>query len=137
MEFTKDIGNSFPRCDAFPFVVFIFVMSTLFFADLIPGIFRTPLKSSRILWMSCCHFILFFPLIHFFMHLLTSASRCFSSLCVLLLSSMSRRISASLSDKSSLTFAAADVITRASLLSFSISLVLLLEWNAMERASSS
>ena len=27
-------------------------MRTLFFADLIPGIFRIPLKSSRILWMS-------------------------------------------------------------------------------------
>ena len=41
-------------------------MSTLFFADLIPGIFRTPLKSSRILWMSCCLFILFLSLIHFY-----------------------------------------------------------------------
>ena len=78
-------------------------MSTLFFADLIPGIFRTPLKSSRILWMSCCLFILFFS-DTFFMHLLTSFSRCFSSLGVLLLSSMSLRISASLIDKSSTHF---------------------------------
>ena len=89
-------------------------MSTLFFADLIKRIFRTPLKSSRILWMSCCLFILFFSLILFF-HLLTSFNRCFSSLSVLLLSSMSFRISASLINKSSLNFAAADAITRASL----------------------
>ena len=92
-----------------PLSFFIFVMSTLFFADLIPGIFRTPLKSSRILWMSCCLFTLFFS-DTFFTHLLTSFSRCFSSLGVLLLSSMSLRISASLIDKSSLTFAAADAI---------------------------
>ena len=48
------------------------------------------------------------------MHLLTSFSRCFSSLGVLLLSSMSLRISASLIDKSSLTFASADAVARAS-----------------------
>ena len=60
VELTKDVGNSF-RSDAFPSVVFLnFVMSTFFFADLIHGIFRTPLKSSRILWMSCCLFNLFF-----------------------------------------------------------------------------
>ena len=73
--------------------------------------------------MSCCLFILF-SLMHFF--LLNSFSRCFPSLGVLLLSSMSLGISASLVDKSSLTFAAADAITRASLLSFLISLALLL-----------
>ena len=50
---------------------------------------------------------------------------------------MSIKISASLSDKYSLTFAAANAITRASLLSFLISLVLLLEWNTIEPASSS
>ena len=137
VEFTKDIGNSFPRCDAIPFSFFIFVMSTLFFADLIPVIFRTTLNSSRILWMSCCLCILFFFSDTFFKHLLTFFSRCFSSLDVLLLSSMSLRISASLIDKSSRTFAAADAITRASLLSFLISLVLLLEWNTIEPASSS
>ena len=43
-----------------PLSFFIFVMSTLFFDVLIPGIFRTPLNSSRILWMSCCLFILCF-----------------------------------------------------------------------------
>ena len=43
-----------------PFLFFIFVMRTLFFAVLILGIFRTPLNSSRILSMSCCLFILFF-----------------------------------------------------------------------------
>ena len=32
---------------------------SLFFADLIPGIFFTPVKSSSVLWMSCCLFILF------------------------------------------------------------------------------
>ena len=77
-------------------------MSTLFFAVLIPGIFRTPLNSSRILWMSCCLFILFFFSDAFFMRLLRSFSRCFSSLGVLLLSSMTLRISASLSRNSSL-----------------------------------
>ena len=104
-----------------------FVMSALFFAGLIPGICRTPLKSSRILWMSICLFILFLSLMHLFMHLLTSFSLCFSPLGVLLLSSMSLRISASLTEMSSLTFAAADAVARDSLLSFLISLVLLLE----------
>ena len=49
-----------------PFSLFVVVMSTLFFADLIPGMFFTPLKSSSILWMSCCLFILFLSLIHFY-----------------------------------------------------------------------
>ena len=40
VEFTKDVGNSFSRCDAFSFVVLYFVMSTFFFADLIPGYFE-------------------------------------------------------------------------------------------------
>ena len=93
---SKDICNSFSRCDAFSFLVFfIFVMSTLFFADLIPGIFVIPLKSSWILWMSICLFILFLSLMHLFMHSLTSFSLCFSPLGVFLLSSMSLRISAS------------------------------------------
>ena len=70
------------------------------------------------------------------MHLLTSFSRCLSSLGVFLLSSMSLRISASLIDKSSLTFASADAVAQASWLSFLISLVLLLEWNEIEPASS-
>ena len=34
----------------------IFVMSTFFFADLIRGMLLAPLKSSRILWISCCLF---------------------------------------------------------------------------------
>ena len=50
------------------------------------------------------------------MHLLRSFSRCFSSLGVLLFSSMSLRILASLSRNYSLSFAAADVITRTSLM---------------------
>ena len=72
---------------------------------------------------------------HLFLHLLTSFSLCFSPLGVFLLSSMSPRISASLIDKSSITFAAADAVARASLLLFLISLALLLEWNTTERAS--
>ena len=63
------------------------VMSTLFFADLIPGMSFTPLNSSSILWMSCCLFNLFFVSDTFFKHLLTSFS-CFSSLGVFLLSSI-------------------------------------------------
>ena len=86
-----------------PFSFFILVMSTLFFADLIPGMFFTPLKSSSILWMSCCLFILF-CLWYIFMHLLTSFRRCFSSLGVLLLSSMSLRISTSYFEISSSLF---------------------------------
>ena len=78
-----------------PFSFFIFVMSTLFFAVLILGIFRTPLNSSRILSMSCCLFILFLFSDTFFMFLLRSFRRCCSSLGMLLLSSMSLRISAS------------------------------------------
>ena len=58
--------------------------------------------------MCCCLFILFSQM--HFLHLLIPFSRCFSSLGVLLLSSMSLRISASLSGKSSLTFAAADAV---------------------------
>ena len=70
------------------------------------------------------------------MRLLRSFSRCFSSLGVLLLSSMNLKISASLSKNYSLSFAAADVVTCVSLLSFLNSLALLLEWNTIEPASS-
>ena len=49
-----------------PFSFFILVMSTLFVADLIPAMFFTPLKSSSILWMSCCLFHSFLSLILFF-----------------------------------------------------------------------
>ena len=66
------------------------------------------------------------------MRLLRSFSRCFSSLGVLLLSSMGLRISVSLSRNSSLSFTAADVVTCASLLSFLNSLALLLEWNTID-----
>ena len=100
-----------------------------------PWIFRTTLNSSKIFWMYCCLFILFFS-DAFFMRLLRSFNRCFSSLGVLLLSSMKLKISASLSRNSSLSFAAADVVPCASLLSFLNSLALLLEWNTMEPASS-
>ena len=74
---------------------------------------------------------------HFLKHLLRFSSRCFSSLGLLLLSSMSLKISASSFGKSSLTFAAADVVTCISLLSFSNTLALLLAWNTIEPASSS
>ena len=85
--------------------------------------------------MSCCLFIHFFSAA-FFVLLLRSFSRCFSALGMLLLSSMSLRISASLSRHSSFLFAAADVITCNSLLSFSSTLALLLLWNTIEPASS-
>ena len=48
-----------------PFSFFIFVMSSLFFAVLIPGIFRIPLNSSRILSMYRCLFILFLSCIFY------------------------------------------------------------------------
>ena len=98
VEFSKGIGNSFSRCDAFSFV------ALLFFAVLIPGTFRTPLNSSRILTMSCCLFILFFSLMYFFYAFAQVLQSLFSSLGKLLLSSLS--------------FAAADVVTCASLVSF-------------------
>ena len=60
VEFSKDLGNSFSRCDAFPLSFFIFVMRAFFFADLVSGMFLTPSKSSSILWMSCCRFNIFF-----------------------------------------------------------------------------
>ena len=133
VEFSKSIGNSFSRCDAFIFFL-IFVMRTLFLAVVIPGTFRTPLNSSRILSMSCCPFFFFSDA--FFKLLLRSFSRCFSSLDMVRLSSMSLRISASLSRHSSFFFAAADVVTCASLLSFSNTLALLLLRNTIEPASS-
>ena len=52
---------------------------------------------------------------HFFVLLFRSFSRCFSSLGMLLLSSISLRISASLSRHSSFSFAAADVVACISL----------------------
>ena len=113
-----------------PLSFFIFVMNTFFFADLIPGIFRTPLKSSSLfIFLSL---ILFFALAHFFQSLFLF----FGCISPLLGESVSLRISASLIDNSSLTFAAADAVARASLLSFLISLVLLLEWNTIRPASS-
>ena len=60
VEFSEDIGNPISRRDDFPFSFFILVMSSLCFADLIPGMFFTPLKSASIRWMSCCLFILSF-----------------------------------------------------------------------------
>ena len=119
-----------------PLSFFIFVMSTLFFAVLIPGIISDTfgLFKDSLNALLSLHSFLFSDA--FFMFLLRSFSRCFSSLGVLLLSSMSLRISASLSRNSSLSFAAADVVTCASLLSFLNSLALLLEWNTIEPASS-
>ena len=99
-------------------------MSTLF----LPGIFRAPLKSSRMINL----LFQFLSLTHFLIHLLTSFRQCFSSLGVFLLSSLSLRISASLTKMSSLTFAAADAVARVSMLSFLISLVPLLKWNTIE-----
>ena len=107
-----------------PFSFFIFVMRTLTF-ELFKDSFNVLLS-----------FHSFFSLMFFFMFLLRSFSRCFSSLGMLLLSSMSLRISASLSRHSSFFFAAADVVTCISLLSFSNTLALLLFWNTIEPASS-
>ena len=67
VEFSKSIGNSSSRRDDFTFLI-LYLGDELFFARL---------KSSSILWMSCCLFTLFLSLIHFLMHLLTSFSRCF------------------------------------------------------------
>ena len=55
VEFSKGIGNSFSRCDDFPFLI-LYLGDELFFARL---------KSSNILWMSCCLITLFLSLIHF------------------------------------------------------------------------
>ena len=114
-------------------------MTTFFIADLIPGMLLTPLMSSRILWINCCLFTLFLSLTHFLMHLLNSFSRCFPSLGVLLLSSMSLRISASFLEISSVSFAAAvSPSSSPSPLSspfFYTSFMLLLTWNTIEPAS--
>ena len=62
LELTKDVSNCFSRCDAFPFIVFSFLRWVL---SSLTVIFRTPLNSSRTLWMSCCLLILYFSLMHF------------------------------------------------------------------------
>ena len=68
------------------------VMRTLLLADLIPGMFLIPLKSSSICWIYFCLFVFFVP--DAFLCLLTSFNRCFSSFGVVLLSSISLLISA-------------------------------------------
>ena len=111
----------------FPFLIFVMIDS------------RDISYSFEVLknfWMSICLFILFLSLMHLLMHVLISFSLCFSPLCVFLLTSMSLRISASLTKMSSLTFAAADAVARDSWMSFLISLVLLLEWNTIDPDSS-
>ena len=88
----------------FPFSFFIFVLSTFFFTDLIPGMFLTPSKSSSIFFGCLAVVSIFFVSDTFFMHLLTSFSRCFSSLVVPLLSSSDFHVCF---DISSVSFAAA------------------------------
>ena len=95
-----------------PFKFFIFVMRILFFADLIPSDISYSFEVFKNSLDVHLPFHSFLSLMHLFMHLLTSFSLCFSSLGVFLLSSMSLRISASSIDKSSITFAAADVVAR-------------------------
>ena len=82
-------------------------MSAFFFADLIPGMLLTPLKSSRFCWITCCLFTLFLSLIHYLMLSLNSFTRCFSSLGVLLLNSMILRISAFFLEITSISLAPA------------------------------
>ena len=115
VEFSKDINNPVSRCDALSFLIFL--CDQEFFGC--PSAFS-----------------FFFVSDAFFKHLLTSFSLCFSPLGVFLLSSMSLRISASLTKMSSLTFAAADTVAHDSL-SCLMSIMLQLEWNAIEPASSS
>ena len=113
MEILQRYRDSFSISGAFTFFVLYFVMRTLFFAVLIPGIFRTPLNSFKYSLNVMMSFQSFFSLIHFF--LLSSFNRCLSSLGIFLLSSMSLRISASLSTHSSFFFAAAYVVSCISL----------------------
>ena len=80
VELSKDIGNPFSRCADFSFFFCILVMRILFFADLIPVLFFTPLNSSSILWMSCWDVLLSFHCFvsdTFLMNLLTYFSRWF------------------------------------------------------------
>ena len=71
-----------------PFSFFTLVMNALLLADLIPGMFLLPLKSSSIRWISSCSsFALFLVPDVFF--LFRSFNRCFSPLDVLLLFSIS------------------------------------------------
>ena len=131
VEFSKRIGTSLSRCDAFSFVVLYFCdeYSLLYCFDLrdIPDTFELFKDSFNVL----LSLYVFFP-DAFLKLLLRSFNRCFSPLGMLLHSSMSLRISASLSRNSSLSFAAADVVTCASLLLFLNSLAFLLEWNTIE-----
>ena len=101
------------------------------------GYFEFLLKSSRILWMSICHFIPFLSLMHRFMHLLTSFSLCFSSLGVFS-SLLDESQDFSIFDRQVFDYFCCCGCRHAALhyWLFLISLVLLLEWNTIEPASS-
>ena len=135
VEFSKGIGNSFSRGDAFTFFVLYFCdedsLLCCFDSRNISDTFEL-FKDSFIVLLS---FHSFFS-DTFFKFLLRSFSRCFSSLGMLLLSSISLRISASLSRHSSFFSAAAGVVSCISLLSFSNTLELPLFCNTIEPASS-
>ena len=128
--FVEDLSHHFSRLIVACFDVFgsdSFAVWGFAFSSLVIAV----RNSSRDLWdsrhpssircMSCCLFILFLSLIHFFIRLLTSFRRCFSSLGVILLSTMSLRISTSSFDISSVSFGAA--VSSASSSSFSFSFV--------------
>ena len=111
VEFSKGIGNSFSRGDAFTFFI-------LYFCDensLICCCDSRNISDTSELFKDSFNVLLsfqsFFSLIHFLKFLLRSFSRCFSSLGMLLLSSTSLRISAYLSRHSSFFLAAADVVS--------------------------
>ena len=135
VEFSKGIGDSFSRGDAFTFFVLYFcdVNSHLCCFDSrdTSDTFELFKDSFNVL----LSFHSFFSLTHFFKFLLRSFNRCLSSLGMFLLSSMSLRISASLSTHSSFFFAAADVVSCISLLSFLNTLELRLLCNTIEPAS--
>ena len=138
VEFSKDVGNSFSRCDAFTIVVFYlcvgYFLLCWFDSRVISYTFELTLQG----FFGCLVVSSFF----FFSDTLFEAfTQIFNSLflfvgCASPLLDESQE-SASLFGKSSVTVAAADAITRASLLSFLNSLALLLEWNTIEPASSS
>ena len=93
VEFSKDNGNPFTRRDDFFSPILYLCDEHFLLCRLIPGMFLTPFEvfECSLDVLLSCHFL---SLIHF-LHLLISFSCCFSSLGVLLLSSMSLRISTS------------------------------------------
>ena len=122
VELSKGIVDSFSRSDAFTFFV-------LYFRD-ISDTFEFFKYSFNVI-MS---FHSFFFSDTFFFFLLSSLNRFLSSLGIFLLSSMSLRISTSLSTHSSFFFAAADVVSCISVLSFLNTLRLRPNCNTIEPA---